>query len=49
MSVMLTVVVVHVQCAPVESTTEMAYLPPVSTPEITFYEYTPTDTGYMYR
>lgn len=44
-----------VQSAPLESSTEMQYLPPVesppveSPPEISSYEYTPTDTGYTYR
>lgn len=50
MSAML---MVAVQCAPLEYTetsTETAYLPPTeSPPEITWYEYTPTDTGYNYR
>lgn len=50
MSAML---MVAVQCAPLESTetsTETAYLPPTeSPPEITWYEYIPTDTGYNYR
>lgn len=48
---------VAVQCAPLESTEtspetspETVYLPPTERPpEITFYEYTPTDTGYNYR
>lgn len=43
--------VVIVQSAPHESkSSEMPYLPPVeSPPEVIFYTYTPTDSGYNYR
>lgn len=42
--------VVIVRSAPLESTAEMPYLPPVESPvEVTSYEYTPTDSGYNYR
>lgn len=42
--------VVIVCSAPLESTSEMAYLPPIESPaEVVSYEYTPTDTGYNYR
>lgn len=40
-----------VRCAPVETetSTELGYLPATeATPQITRYEYIPTDTGYEY-
>ncbi|XP_031633364.1 uncharacterized protein LOC116347087 [Contarinia nasturtii] len=52
---MIFMAMVVVQSAPLEtitpsqsSSSEMSYLPPIQ-PEITSYEYTPTDTGYTYR
>lgn len=38
-----------VQCVPLESATEMVELPPVESPPEVNYEYIPTDTGYEYR
>lgn len=38
-----------VQCIPLESATEMVNLPSVESPPEVNYEYIPTDTGYEYR